>query len=160
MEKMEGFMDVSKKLLLFFTLTQILQIPTTITAHATDPIDEPEMIISQTDLVNKLYSKEPTVIMLKSVACPHCTALEKEYRLSAKKHHMINFYTATNSAQLPLISTIKSVDSSLKIPGFPTLIFVYNGKIVDHQIGGNPTKMNEKLQALRKLASGKNNKSK
>jgi len=153
-------MDVSKKLLLFFTLTQLLQVSSTITPHSTDPIGEPEMLVTDKQLVAALYSQEPTAIMLKSTSCPHCKALEVEYRASAKKHLMINFYTATNSAQLQLIPIIKSVDASLKIPGFPTLIFIHKGKIVDHQIGGNPQKMNEKIQNLRKRATAKNTKSK
>lgn len=155
MEKMEGFMDISKKLLFSLILVSNLLITQIIFAHVVDPIDEPEILTTSSTLHNAFYNQEPTVIMLKSNNCPHCRTMEEDIKPYVKQYPKINFYKATNSQQLQLIPAVKAVDSSIKIPGFPTLIFVYKGKIMDHQIGANADKIKEKITKLATLAKVK-----
>lgn len=146
-------MDVSKKLFVFFLLSQLLQMPSITVAHPITPIGIAEEIVTQEDLHTALISKIPTVIMLKMEPCPHCNALKPDFAAAAKNpaYKNINFYIA-NGPKLQAAQTVKSLSGgTIKIPGFPSIIYVNHGKIVDHQIGGNSKTLIEKTNKLAKM---------
>lgn len=144
-------MNVSGKLFIFFLLSQLLQAPIFLHAHATTPIGTPEEIVTQEDLHAALTSKAHAVIMLKMDPCPHCTALKPHFASAAKNslYKKISFYTA-NGPKLQAAKAIKDL-SGISIPGFPSIIYVHKGKIIDHQIGGNKKTLEEKLTKLAKM---------
>ena len=144
-------MNVSSKLFVFFLLSQLLQMPNILHAHATTPIGTPEEIITQEDLHAALTSKTPAVIMLKMDPCPHCTALRPHFASSAKnsQYKKIAFYVA-NGPKLQAAKAVKDL-SGISIPGFPSIIYVHKSKIVDHQIGGSKKTLEEKLTKLAKM---------
>lgn len=144
-------MKVLRKLFTFVMLLQLAQTPRIVHSHPTTPIDMPEEIMTQEDLHSALTSKTPAVIMLKMDPCSHCNTL-KPYFLAAAKNALykkIEFYIA-NGPRLHAAQAVKSL-SGVAIPGFPSIIYVNNQKIVDHQIGGNKKTLEEKLNKLAKM---------
>jgi len=143
-------MNISSKLLTFFLLYQLLQMPNILQTHATTPINTPEEIVTQEDLHAALTSNMPTAIMLKMDPCPHCNALSPVFAAAAKNpaYQKISFYVA-NGPKLQATKAVKDL-SGISIPGFPSIIHVHHRKIVDHQIGGNKKTLEEKLTKLAK----------
>lgn len=143
-------MTISKKLLYFLVLSCFFSQNETLFAHSTTPIDEPEMITNQTELMKLLYAQVPTIILLKSKACPYCDSLSQAIKPYVIKYSKIDFNQVVNGPDMPLIATVKAADSSLKIPGFPTILFINKGKIVDSQIGFNKQTLSEKIAKFNK----------
>ncbi len=105
------------------------------------------------DLHDALESPSAVVIKLSMPGCSHCTALAKPFGQFAQeqKYAHITFYNVANAGPSGLNTPVKIKEKSnnlIQIPGFPSFIFIKNGKIVDHQIGGDKNKLQEKLKKL------------
>lgn len=145
-------MMISRKvsLLLFVTLaTQVNRI----IPHYAQPIFAVHEITTSIELLNALNSQNAVVLKLSMPGCSHCTAFAKPFEQFSKENQYANitFYNVANAGlsglNLPAVIREKS-NNAIKLPGFPSFIFIKNGKIVDHQIGGNKTILETKLKKL------------
>lgn len=119
-------------------------------AHYTDPISRVEQIETSDELHGQLSSKKPKVILLKSEHCPYCTIFAKTFEKAAEKHKSIKLLTADGKKLNAPKIVSDYTKEAIKIPGYPSILFIKNGKISDYQIGGNPTIFAEKLAKLLK----------
>lgn len=140
-------MNISKKFFrLFFGLYLIGTL--NLDGHYVQNLALVEEIVLLDDLYKALNAKKPTVIKLYSKNCPHCKIFEKPFEETAKKYQSIDFFSA-NGKTLDASKIIKDItNNQIKIPGYPSILFIKNGKIVDYLIGGDPKKHTEKVKKL------------
>ena len=139
-------MNISKKLLIYFFIFTNYQFQ----AHYTEPVSLIYEITTRDELHGALQSKKPTTIKLYSQNCPYCNMFSKTFEASANKHGNINFLSANGKA-LNVPEVIAGfTKGNIKIPGYPSILFVKGGTIVDYQIGGDAKTFEEKLQKILK----------
>jgi thiol-disulfide isomerase/thioredoxin len=142
-----GFMNISKKFfnvfLVFYTISTI-----NVQAHYIEPMLQVEELMLLDDFYKALGAQKPTVIKLYSKNCPHCKMFEKPFEEGAKKHKNVDFFSA-DGKKLNASTIVKEVThNKIKIPGFPTILYIKDGAIVDYMIGGDPKKHTEKVESL------------
>ena len=145
-------MNISYRLYITFTLLLTLQIPINLVAHPVKPITAAVELTTSEELHNALTSSQLSVIMLKMEHCPHCQTLSPVFEKYARKllGKPLTLYVA-NGPALQAATMIKNVtNNTVKIPGYPSIMYVKNGKVFDHQIGGNTKTFEEKIQKLTK----------
>src|SRR3990167_9336212 len=141
---MEVFMKFSHKSLIALFVTIFAQSPT-LHAHPVEPPNQIEEIVMADELFASLTSQNPTVIMGFMQSCSHCSTLKRHFETLPKKHREINFFY-TNGPTLALHKeTAKHSGNKFKIPGYPSIIFIKDGKIQDVQVGGNPKTLEDKI---------------
>lgn len=144
-------MGFYKKILNVFFLFYIIG-SLNIQCHYVDNVSLVQEIITIEELFDALNSEKPTVIKFYSMHCPHCKMFEKPFEESAKKYKNITFYSADgkklNAPKVVAEFTEKYI-KPIKIPGFPTIIYIKDGKIQNYMIGGNPKKHIENLNNLK-----------
>ena len=105
------------------------------------------------DLQTLLTNTQPTVIMGYMNHCPHCNKLLKYFESLPKKHSKVSFFI-TNGPHVKLHEQIakfkKDKNNNFKIPGYPSLVLVKNGKPLNVQIGGNEKTLDENIKNLLK----------
>lgn len=139
-------MNISNKLLIYLLLFNYSQSQ----PHSTEPVSLVDEIATSDELHGVLQSKKPTVIKLYSQHCPYCNIFSKTFENQAKKHRSTNFLSA-DGKKLNAPKVVGDFTSNtLKIPGYPSVLYIKNGIITDYQIGGNPKVFEEKLQKLQK----------
>lgn len=144
-------MGFYKKILNVFFLFYIIE-SFKLECHYVDKISLVQDIGNTEELLDALNSEKPTVIKLYSLHCPHCKMFEKPFEESAKKHKEIHFYSADGkklNAPKIIAEFTEKYDKQIKIPGFPTILYIKDGKIQNHMIGGNPKKHTENLNKLK-----------
>ncbi len=128
----------------------LVQHHATIISHPTTSPYQVEEVIMMDEMFKHLTSQKPTIIMGFMNNCPHCKSLTKFFETLPKKYGKINFI-AVNGPKLNLHKEVaKLTDNKFKIPGYPSIVFVKNGKITDLQVGGNPKTLEEKIKNLLK----------
>lgn len=150
----------SKNKFIFLLSITFIAIPTFVASHATNPPTDTfheikniiegvvSEITTEDDLHAALTSSKPTVILGYMDPCPHCSSIKPHMKALAKKYPKISFATA-NGPRLVMHKKVSALsNSSIKIPGYPTTIFINNGQIVDHVIGGNKQKLDQKTLEL------------
>lgn len=135
-------MNIKKKLLTYFLIGISCQIDT----HYTEPVSLINEISTTDELYTSLESKKPTIIKLYSQNCPYCTMFNKTFEETAKKHRSINFISADGKKLNAPKVVADLTNGTIRIPGYPSILFIKNGKIIDHQIGGNPQVFDEKIK--------------
>lgn len=129
-----------------FTLLIGHQIPTPPHSHI------PE-ITQKSDLKTFLTEQKPTIILGFMNHCPHCNKLLKYFETLPNKHKKINFLIV-NGPHVKLHEEVakfkKDKHSNFKIPGYPSIIFIKNGKPIHLQIGGNEKTLDENIKTLLK----------
>ncbi len=142
-----GFMDISKKLFrVFFGLYLISSF--NLHTHYVEAIELVEEINTLDDFYKALSSKKPTIIKLYSQNCPHCKIFEEPFKETARKNRNITFLSA-DGKRLNASQIVKEVThGKIKIPGYPSILYIKNGVIVDVLIGGDAKKHTEKVKFL------------
>jgi thiol-disulfide isomerase/thioredoxin len=142
-----GFMDISKKFFrLFFGLYLISTF--NLQTHYVEAVELVDEIALIDDFYKALSSKKPTIIKLYSKNCPHCKMFEEPFKETARKYRNINFLSA-DGKKLNAAQVVKEVtNGKIQIPGYPTILYIKNGAIVDMLIGGDPKKHTEKVKNL------------
>lgn len=144
------FMKFSHKSRLLPFVIFLLQHHTAVISHPTTPPTTVEEVVMADELFKHLTSQRPTIIMGFMNNCPHCKSLTNFFETMPKKYNNINF-VAVNGPKLSLHKEVaKLSENKFKIPGYPSIVFVKNGKITDLQIGGNPKTLEEKIKNLLK----------
>ncbi|MBI2344580.1 thioredoxin family protein [Candidatus Dependentiae bacterium] len=139
-------MNISKKLLILFLPIINYQLQ----AHYTEPVSLIYEIPTSDELHGALESKKPCIIKLHAPNCPYCTMFSKTFEKSAKNNRKITFLSA-NGKNLNAPQIISNyTNGTIKIPGYPSILFIKNSKVVDYQIGGNDKIFQEKLENLLK----------
>jgi len=142
-----GFMNISKNLFLVFLGFYLISSFNTQT-HYVEPIEIVEEINHIDDFYKDLSSRKPTIIKLYSQNCPHCKMFEKPFKEMATKYRSINFLSA-DGKKLNASQIIKDVTKNeIKIPGYPSILYIKNGRIIDYLIGGDPKKLEAKIKKL------------
>lgn len=137
-------MNISNKLLIYFLLFNYNQFQ----PHYTQPVSLVDEITTSDELHRALQSRNPTIIKLYSQNCSYCTMFSKIFEDYAKKYRSINFISADGKKlNAPKIVSDFTKDT-IKIPGYPAVLYIKNGTIADYQIGGNPKVLEEKVQNL------------
>jgi hypothetical protein len=73
---------------------------------------------------------------------------EKPFEETAKKYRNIDFFSV-DGKKLNAPKVVSEVTKNkIKIPGFPTILYIKDGAIVDYMIGGDPSKHAEKVKNL------------
>ena len=143
-------MKFSHKSHIFLFVAFLTQSCSILFAHPITPPTQVEEVVMADELFKHMTSQKPTVIMGFMNNCPHCKTLTKFFETLPKKYGTINFIVVNG----PKLSFHKEVaklsDNKFKIPGYPSLVFIKNGKITDLQIGGNPKAVEEKIKTLLK----------
>ena len=146
-EIINEFMNISKKFfhvfLIFYTISSF-----SLKGHFVDQM----LLIEEIELIDDLYTalraQKPTVIKLYSKNCPHCKMLEKPFEETAKKYKKITFISA-DGKKLNAPKVVREITQDrIKIPGFPTILYIKDGAITDYLIGGDPKKHTEKVNSL------------
>lgn len=147
-------MDISKKTFIFFCIIQIILISYQATAHQVLPINQPEPITTVDDFYqcinNTAKNGSKAVLFLQMNNCPHCKALMQAYQKNMlnSKYQSLDFRTA-NGPMLQAHELVKNISANkINIPGYPVILYVKNGKILDHQIGGDAKTLTAKLNNL------------
>ncbi len=131
----------------FIFLLSIALVPTFLMGHmVTPPADLVREVSTEEGLHAALTSSTPTVILGYMDPCPHCASIKPYFSVLARKHPKINFITANGPKLIMHKKVAALTNNSIKIPGYPTMIFVYDGSIIGHVIGGNKQKL-EKMVA-------------
>ena len=103
--------------------------------------------------LNALDQAKPIVIMCWMENCPHCNTIKPIFYQFAqdKKYKNISFAHA-NGPDLKIHKHIaretQAYEKPLKIPGYPSFIFIKDKKVVDVLIGGSEDKLKQKLRNL------------
>ena len=146
-------MKFSHRSLLFLFVAICAQSASNLQGHQVPPPPHstiPE-ITQGADLATLLTNTEPTVILGFMNHCPHCNKLLKYFESLPAKYPRVNFLTV-NGPQLKLHEKMakfeKDKESNFRIPGYPSIVFVKNGKPVNVQIGGNEKTLDENLKKL------------
>lgn len=145
---------------IFLLSITIALVPKFLTSHATTAptgiIGEVKNIIegvvrevtTEDGLHMALTSSNPTVVLGYMDPCPHCSSIKPNLATLAKKYPKINFITA-NGPRLVMHKKVAALsNNTIKVPGYPTTVFVNNGNIIDHVIGGNKQKLDQKTSEL------------
>jgi len=115
-------------------------------AHYTEPVSLIQEIVTSDEFYGAIQARKPTIIKLYSEHCPYCSIFSKTFESVAKKHRNIQFFSL-NGKKLNAPKVVSDfTKNSIKIPGYPSVLFIKNGNIVDFQIGGNPKVFEEKIQ--------------
>ena len=139
-------MNISNKLLIYFLLFSYSQFQ----PHPTEPVLLVDEITTSDELHGALQSQKECVIKLYSQHCPYCNMFSKTFNDYAKKYRSMNFMSA-DGKKLNAPKIVGDItNNTLKIPGYPSVLYVKNGTIIDYQIGGNPKVFAEKIEKLRK----------
>ncbi len=139
-------MNISNKLLIYFLLCSYGQFQ----PHSTEPVSLVDEITTNDELYGALQSKKPTVIKLYSQHCPYCNVFSKTFEKQAKNYRSMNFVSADGKKLNAPKIVGDFTNNTVKIPGYPSVLYIKNGTIVDYQIGGNPQVLEEKMQKLHK----------
>jgi thiol-disulfide isomerase/thioredoxin len=144
-----GFMNISKNLFrVFFGLYLISSFH--LQTHYVEPIELIEEIKLLEQFLDTLNSKKPTIIKLHSQNCPHCKMFEEPFKETARKNRHITFLSA-DGKRLNASQIIKEVThGKIKIPGYPSILYIKDGVITDVLIGGDTKKHIEKVKNLTK----------
>ena len=143
-------MKFSHKLFVVLFVTLFVQNTAFLFGHVILPPNENSTITLTEDLYAALSSQRPTVILGFMDHCPHCKTLMPFFEKLEIKYPKARFFTV-NGPQLSLHKLVAQLsDNKFKIPGFPSVVFVKNRKIVDLQIGGNKDTLEEKIKKLLK----------
>lgn len=147
-------MKFSNKSFIVFLSMLATQGGSFISGHATSNLDleDPDhtnQIMYEENVEPALMSQKPTVILAYMDHCNHCHALLPFFKQQAKEMTKVRFLTI-NGPKLHLPKYVallskKYGNEEFKIIGFPSIIFVKNGKIIDLQTGGSQKKLQEKL---------------
>lgn len=144
------FMKFSHKSRIFLFVTILIKHDPRLLAHPTVPPHQVEEVTMMDELFKHLSSQKPTVIMGFMNHCSHCKTVSKFFETLPQKYNKINF-VVVNGPKLSLHKEVaKLSENNFKIPGYPSLVFIKNGKISDVQIGGNPKAIEEKIKTLLK----------
>lgn len=95
-----------------------------------------------------LTSQKPTVIMGYMHHCPHCNHLKPIFDKLANKYPLISFVTINGPALNMHQKVAYLTNGTKKIPGYPTVVAIKNGKIVDMVIGGDKKKIETMIAKL------------
>lgn len=139
-------MNISRKLLFYFLLFNYSQFQ----PHYTQPVSLVDEITTSDELHEALQSKKSTVIKLYSQNCPYCNSFSKTFEEYAKKHRSINFLSADGKKLNAPKIVSDYTNNAIKVPGYPSVLYIKNGTISDYQIGGNPKVFEEKIHQLQK----------
>lgn len=143
-------MKFSQRTFIFLFVIFTVYLNSQIFTHPTTPPHQVEEVVMMDEMFKHLTSQKPTIIMGSMNHCPHCKTLTKFFETLPKKHEKINF-VMVNGPKLNLHKQVAEFsDNKFKIPGYPSIVFVKNGKITDLQIGGNPKTLEEKIKQLLK----------
>lgn len=142
-------MDISKKLFhVFFGLYLISSF--NLQTHYVEAIEIVEEINTLDDFYKALSSKKPTIIKLYSQNCPHCRIFKEPFKDTARKNRNITFFSA-DGKKLNASQIVKEIThNKIKIPGYPSILYIKDGVISDILIGGDPKKHTEKVKSLSK----------
>jgi len=136
------FMHIIKRILIY-SLTFTTYYTQT---HYTEPVSLIQEIATTDELYGAIQATKPTIIKLYSEHCPYCSIFSKTFEDFAKKNKRIRFFSL-NGKKLNAPKVVSDfTNNSIKIPGYPSVLFIKNGSIVDFQIGGNPKVFEEKIQ--------------
>lgn len=143
-------MKFSHRSLLLPFVIFLTQSGSTLIAHPIAPPTKVDEVVMADELFKHMTSQNPTIIMGFMNNCPHCKTLTKFFETLPKKYSKINF-VMVNGPKLSLHKEVaKLSENKFKIPGYPSIVFIKNGKIKDIQIGGNPKTLEEKIKTLLK----------
>ena len=146
-------MKFSRRSFLLLFVTIIAQSPSILQGHIIQPPPHSSIpeITQAADLTTLLTSNDPTIILGYMNHCPHCNKLLKYFETLPAKYPKINFLTV-NGPRLKLHEQVakykKDKDSYFRIPGYPSIVFVKNGKPVNVQVGGNEKTLDENIKKL------------
>jgi thiol-disulfide isomerase/thioredoxin len=147
---MEVFMKFSHKSLLLPFVIFLIQSESNLFTHPIAPPTKIEEVVMADELFKQMTSQKPTVIMSFMNNCPHCKTVTKFFETLPKKYNKINF-VMVNGPKLNVHKEVaKLTDNHFRIPGYPSIVFIKNGKIKDIQIGGNPKTLEDKIKILLK----------
>jgi len=113
-----------------------------------DKEDSIVTIETQENLENLLQnSLGPSIIMLYMNGCGWCSKMHPIFKIVADQFEQITFYLANG----PMLQASNHIEKYLnhEIQGYPTILFMKDGKVVDKQIGG--TTQNVIIQKLKNL---------
>lgn len=108
------------------------------------------LIDTEDQLLAALDSQKPTAILLFMNNCTYCKTITPIFQKHAlePRFKKVNFLQA-NGYDLKAHTHVKRESKDqFKIPGYPSVLFVNKGKIVDVLIGGDPTKLEQKLNSF------------
>lgn len=130
-----------KILLLFLSIHEIC-IPQTL--HAKKQVQQ---ILYDNELLDIFSPNKKTYAVLgTSPGCPWCNKIKPIFQELQQKFPHISFIEV-NGSNLPL--HVHAKKQNIGIKGYPTILFVKNGKIVDMQVGyTSKNKIEEKLKQL------------
>jgi hypothetical protein len=104
--------------------------------------------ISEAEAIIYLANQKPTVIMGHMKHCSHCTKLKKFAETLPAKYPQIDFFIV-NGPETKLHKKVDDLSKSkFRIPGYPSIVFVRDGKIKHVQIGGHEKNLKENIQKL------------
>lgn len=110
-------------------------------------------IATEDAFLSLLDQDSPTVVMCWMDNCPHCNTIKPAFNKLAQepKYKKISFAQANGPAlkiHKHVARETEHSDKPLKIPGFPSFVFIKGKRIVDVLIGGNEDKLKQKLKSL------------
>lgn len=116
---------------------------------------KPEKITTGEDLLATLTSKKATVLMGNMQGCHFCKMVKPIFEKHAKKYSNISFYIVNgltsfliNDKKQNLAQIVYEKNNKIKIRGYPTFLFIKDGKIQDHLMGVNIEMLEDKIQSL------------
>lgn len=152
-------MKFSNKSLIVFFVIFFIQGASFLSGHVLPSLDGAESdklkeIVYEEDVPTALTSKKPTVILAYMENCNHCQHLKPFFKKQSLKMPGVTFLIVNGpKLSIPKYVTIRSKEQKLlnpkshefRIIGFPSIIFVKDGSIIDLQTGGSPGALAEKL---------------
>lgn len=139
------FLQISR-ILSFFVLITV--VPLNVTAHNSTAPSRVNEITTEDELHTILTGQKPAIIMGYMPHCPHCSDLSPHFEKLSNQHKKVNFYMV-NGPKLNMHKHVKeSSKGSILIPGYPSIVYVKQSKITDHQIGGSKKTLDDKIKSF------------
>ena len=108
------------------------------------------LIDTEDQLLAALDSQNPTAVLLFMNNCTYCKTITPVFQKHALEPRFKNVkFLQANGYDLKAHTHVKRESKDqFKVPGYPSVLFINKGKIVDVLIGGDPTKLEQKLNSF------------
>lgn len=139
------FLQVSRTLSFLILITVV---PINVTAHISTAPSRVHEITTEDQLYTILTGQKPAIVMGYMPHCSHCNALSPHFEKLSNQHKKVDFYMI-NGPKLNMHKHVKEASKgSIIIPGYPSIVYVKQNTIVDHQIGGSKKNLEEKIKSF------------
>jgi len=122
-----------------------------IQANATKEIKDLKTIDELLTTIDQ-SKKTPTLIYCYVDVCPHCKTFTPEFQAISEQKEFQNIqFTKAHGKKLNVHKIVpEQTKGKITVPGFPVVLFVADGQVIDILIGANPDLLKTKTQSFKK----------